>query len=91
MIRSFIYLIIALACIFYALPLIPFYNQDSLVTLFSAVWVGFALIIIGAHLNNIIDIDFKRKIELIKLEKYRLWKKEQKLLQSQSKGLRRME
>jgi len=91
MIRSFIYLIIALACIFYALPLIPFYNQNSLATLFSAVWAGFALIIIGAHLNNLIDIDFKRKIELIKLEKYRLWKKEQKLLQSQSKGLRRME
>ena len=90
MIRSFFYLIIALAIVFYALPLVPFVSQDLSASLFSIVWTTLALIIIGAHLNSLIDLDLKRRINLIKLEKYRLWKKEQKLLQSQPKSFRRM-
>lgn len=90
MIRSFFNLIIALAIVFYALPLVPFFSQNSLASLFSMVWVTFALIIIGAHLNSLIELDLKKRINLIKLEKYRLWKKEQKLLQSQPKSFRRM-
>lgn len=90
MVRSFFYLIITLASVFYALPLIPFSSNDLVARLFSIVWIIFALLLIGVHLNILIDIDFKRRIDFIKLEEYRNWEKEQKLLQSQIKDFRRM-
>lgn len=90
MVKSFFYLIIVLASVFYALPLIPFSSQDISARLFSIVWITFALLLIGTHLNILIDIDLRRRIDFIKLREYRNWEKEQKLLHSQTKNFRRM-
>ncbi len=90
MVKRLFYLIITLAIVFYALPIIPISSQQVLPKMFSIVWIAFALLIIGAQLNSLLDLDEKKRKDLIKLERYKTWKKEQRILKSQAKSYRRM-
>lgn len=49
--KHVVYLILALAMLVYALPLISFDPGAGWVSLFGAVWAGFTFLVIGAHLH----------------------------------------
>ncbi|MFT9486390.1 MAG: hypothetical protein ACH0QD_03335 [Tepidibacillus sp.] len=80
--KTIIYLILTLAVIFYAIPRVPLFDSSSLAKAFSIVWFFFALLILGAHLDHLLGLDEEKRIRLAHLEKVRLWRKEQHLLQS---------
>lgn len=70
-----LYLILALAMLVYALPLISFQPGAGWISLFGAVWAGFAFLVIGAHLHFILGVneDKQRALDAIRLEKYKEW------------------
>lgn len=83
MLKSMIYLILSLATVFYALPRFQFLSNDFGLSLFSIAWVLFALIVVGAHLDHLLQIDEGKRKRLAQLKKYEMWKREQKIWKSQ--------
>ena len=59
----------------YALPSISFSGGFSWVSLFGAVWAGFALLVIGSHLYYLIGVDEAKQkaLDEIRKEKLRQW------------------
>ncbi|WP_059054371.1 hypothetical protein [Paenibacillus senegalimassiliensis] len=84
--KNVIYLILALAMLVYALPLISFEPGAGFVSWFGAVWAGFAFLVIGAHLYFILGVSEEKQRELDKIRraKYREWQ-----LQWQERGEQR--
>ncbi|MCT2197478.1 hypothetical protein M3G15_20400 [Paenibacillus sp. p3-SID1389] len=70
-----VYLILALAMLVYALPMISFEPGAGWVSVFGAVWAGFAFLVIGAHLHFLLGVNEEKQRELdrIRREKYREW------------------
>lgn len=60
LIRSISYLIIAFFIVLYGLPRLPLLHVHSTAFTFSIIWLGFALLIIGAHLYQIIHLRERR-------------------------------
>lgn len=85
MIKTLIYFIFSLAAVFYALPRLPFLSENQTATFFSAIWLLFALLIVGAHLDHLLGLDEEKRKRLTKLKKYQLWRKEQKILKMQTR------
>lgn len=52
--RSISYLILAFLLVLYALPRLPLLSGKTEAVTFSVIWLGFALLIIGAQLYQII-------------------------------------
>ncbi|GED13901.1 hypothetical protein [Aneurinibacillus migulanus] len=60
--RNISYLIFAFVLVFYGLPRLPLLVDQTEAVLFSAVWLGFALLIIGANLYQIIGEREERNV-----------------------------
>jgi len=83
MLKSLIYLIFSLAILFYALPRINFFINNPAAKVFNIVWLIFALLIIGAHLDHLLGLDEEKKKHLAFLKKYHLRERDQKILEIQ--------
>ena len=62
LIRSISYLIIAFFIVLYGLPRLPLLHGHSTALIFSMIWLGFALLIIGANLYQIIQLRERRDV-----------------------------
>jgi len=82
--KSIVYFILSLALLFYGVPRIPMFDADDKGLLFSAVWLFFALLIVGAHLDQLIGLD-EEKRDGLKLKKVQRLKKEQEVFHIQRK------
>lgn len=73
--KHFMYLIIALAMLVYALPMISFEPGAGWISAFGAVWALFAFLVIGAHLHFILGVNEEKqqKLEEVRRAKYREW------------------
>lgn len=73
--KHVVYLILALAMLVNALPLISFEPGAGWISLFGVVWAGFAFLVIGAHLHFILGVNEEKQRELDKIRraKYREW------------------
>ena len=87
LLKSIIYLILALATVFYALPKLNFTSGDLEVKLFSIFWIIFALLIIGAQLDYLLILDEDKRRRTLRRKKYLLWKREQRVLTANSNKL----
>ncbi|NWL88456.1 hypothetical protein DMN77_12755 [Paenibacillus sp. 79R4] len=56
-----VYLILALAMLVYAIPLIKFQPGGDFVSWFGIVWAAFALLIIGAHLHFLLGVNEEKQ------------------------------
>ncbi|MGM0880057.1 MAG: hypothetical protein ACQEXQ_03345 [Bacillota bacterium] len=79
--RHLLYLLIALAMLIYALPRLELNAPWDWTSVFGLVWVGFALVVITAHVNALLlmDDEKRKEMERIKRAKALLW--ERRLLQ----------
>lgn len=70
-----LYLLIALGMLIYALPSISFADGFSWVSMFGAVWAGFALLVIASHMYILIGVDEakEKQLEAIRKQKMRQW------------------
>lgn len=69
------YLVMALAMLVYALPMISFRDGATFVTVFGMVWAAFAFLVIGAHLYYLLGVneEKERALDAIRREKVRQW------------------
>ncbi|GJM71163.1 hypothetical protein HMSSN036_33790 [Paenibacillus macerans] len=70
--KHVVYLILALAMLVYALPLISFDPGAGWVSLFGAVWAGFTFLVIGAHLHFLLGVSEEKQRELDKIRRAKL-------------------
>lgn len=70
-----VYLILALAMLVYALPMITFTSGATFVSIFGIVWAAFAFLVIGAHLYYLLGVneEKERALDTIRREKARQW------------------
>lgn len=80
MFKSILYLILSLTVVFYALPRIPLIHTQFEAQLFSGIWLVFALLILGAHLDQLLGLDEEKRKRLQRLKHVRLREKEQELI-----------
>ncbi|WP_334073939.1 hypothetical protein [Paenibacillus sp. A14] len=74
-IKHVVYLILALAMLVYALPMISFKPGAGWVSIFGAVWAAFAFLVIGAHLHFILGVneEKQRALDAVRRAKLREW------------------
>ncbi|WP_211746809.1 hypothetical protein [Paenibacillus sp. Marseille-Q4541] len=70
--KHVIYMLIAGGMILYALPNLSFTGWNAA---FSATWLGFALLVIGANLHFILGVDEEKKkaLDRVRRSKLRQW------------------
>ncbi|MCL6458682.1 MAG: hypothetical protein K6T85_11810 [Gorillibacterium sp.] len=79
----------------YAVPQLRIGEGWTLPTIFGILWLSFALIIIAAHLHDIIGVGEETRAELKKISRMKRWQLEQRLsgrsgiIQATSKLVRR--
>lgn len=71
------FMLLALAMLIYAIPIISFDRGNGWISLFSVVWVSFAFLVIAAHWHVILGVDEEKKkaldrVRLLKLEQWQL-------------------
>jgi len=88
MLKTIIYFIISLAILFYAIPRIPLFHADFAAQLFAFAWLFFALLVVGAHLDQLLFLDEEKRNQIAKIKAYKRWKREQEILHLQQKGRR---
>lgn len=74
---NLLYLCIALGMLMYAIPRLEVGSGLTLPTVFSIVWIGFALLIIGAQLHYILGVDEDTRKELVKVKQMKRWQMQQ--------------
>ncbi|WP_246313415.1 hypothetical protein [Paenibacillus foliorum] len=84
--KNIMYMGLALGMLFYAVPRMDIRSGFTLPTIFGIVWVMFALVIIAAHLHEILGVDDETKRELAKVKHMKKWQLEQ-MLQGKRKML----
>ncbi|MFE5318806.1 hypothetical protein ACFQ88_08860 [Paenibacillus sp. NPDC056579] len=75
--KHVIYLGLALAMLFYAVPRLDLHAESMLQTVFGIVWIVFSLVVIAAHLHELIGVDEESKQEMAKIKKMKKWQLEQ--------------
>ena len=70
-----LYMLLALAMLLYALPMITFSSGDIWISVFGVVWVLFAFLVIAAHWHVILGVDEEKKkaLERIRQAKFQQW------------------
>ncbi|RUT29521.1 hypothetical protein EJP77_14165 [Paenibacillus zeisoli] len=87
--KNVIYMLIALAMLIYALPMISFKPGAGWVSVFGMVWAAFAFLIIGAHLHFLLGVDAEKQRALDQIRKAKLmdWQRKWAGEKKESQGL----
>jgi hypothetical protein len=70
---------ITLGMLFYSLPQLDIHAVMTAPTVFAIVWIGMALLIVAAHLHQILGVDEEQKQELKRIKRMKKWQVEQLL------------
>jgi hypothetical protein len=82
--KNKVYFVMAIAMLVYAVPRLQIGQGWTLPTIFSIVWLFFALIIIAAHLHSIFKVEKDEEEALNQIKQMRRLQM-QRLLQNRSK------
>lgn len=77
--KSVMYMGLALGMLFYAVPRLDIRSGLTLPTVFGVIWVLFALMIVAAHLHELIGVDERKKQEIGRVKRMKGWQMEQML------------
>lgn len=61
--KNVIYMSLALGMLFYSIPLLTFSGGLTLQTVFGIIWIAMALLVVAAHLHEILGVDEEQKKE----------------------------
>ncbi|WP_433943873.1 hypothetical protein [Paenibacillus sp. SN-8-1] len=84
--KNIMYLLIALAMLIYALPMISFKPGAGLVSVFGMVWAAFAFLVIGAHLYFLLGVDAEKQRALDQIRKAKLMEWQRKWTREKEEG-----
>ena len=77
--KNVVLLSFALGMMIYAVPRIHIGDGWTLPTIFGLVWLGFALLVVAAHLHEILGVDEERRRQMNRIKRLRRWQLEQLL------------
>jgi hypothetical protein len=80
------YLGLSLGMLFYAVPKLDMENGWTVPTIFGLLWVAFALLVVAAHLHEILGVEEEAKRQVAMVRRMKKWQFEQ-LLQGKRKLL----
>lgn len=69
----------AFGLLLFALPRLEMGQGLTLPSLFGAVWLGMILLVIGAHLHEMLGVDEETRQEMDRIREYRRWRRGQRL------------
>ncbi|CAG7631088.1 hypothetical protein ACFQI7_17145 [Paenibacillus allorhizosphaerae] len=75
--KNLVYMAIALGMILYAVPRIDLSGGLTLPTVFGLAWIAFALLVVAAHLHELLGVEQETKRELVKIKRMKRWQLEQ--------------
>ncbi|MCZ8518358.1 MULTISPECIES: hypothetical protein [Paenibacillus] len=75
--RSLLYLGLSLGMLLFAVPRLDFGGGWSLPSVFGVVWCAFALLLVAAHLHELLGVEEETKRELLKVKRMKRWQLEQ--------------
>ncbi|WP_338043659.1 hypothetical protein [Paenibacillus hamazuiensis] len=84
--KNIVYMAIALGMLFYAVPRLDIGEGMTLPNVFGITWICFALMVIAAHLHEILGVDEEARKEMSRVKKMKKWQFEQ-MLQGRRKML----
>ncbi|MFH5185666.1 hypothetical protein ACHHV8_25140 [Paenibacillus sp. TAB 01] len=84
--KPIIYMGLTLGMMFYAVPRLNILGESKLATLFGVGWIFFALVIIAAHLHELLGVEEEAKKQIAKVRRMRRWQFE-KTVQGKGKML----
>jgi hypothetical protein len=77
--KNVIYMSLAIGMLFYSVPQLEIGQGPTLPAIFGIVWVCLALLVIAAHLHEILGVDEEQRKELLKVKRMKKWQMEQTL------------
>lgn len=77
--KNVIYMSAALGMLFYSVPRLELTEVLSLQGIFSIIWVCMALLVVAAHLHQLLGVDEEKRRELKRIKKMKRWQLEQAL------------
>lgn len=75
--KSVAYMSVALGMLIYAVPRLEIGQGFTAATVFSIVWIGFALLTVAAHLHRILGVDEETRQELARVRRHARMRREQ--------------
>ncbi|NEW07774.1 hypothetical protein GK047_17375 [Paenibacillus sp. SYP-B3998] len=75
--KNVVFMSLALGMLFYSVPQLTFREGLTLPMIFSAAWLGMALLVIAAHLHHILGVDEEKRKELNRIKRMKKWQLEQ--------------
>lgn len=85
-IRNLIYMGVTLGMLIYAVPQLNFSEGVTTATVFGVTWIAIALLVVAAHLHELLGVEEETRRELLKVKKMKRWQLEQ-MLQGRRKVL----
>lgn len=84
--RTVLYFVLAVGMLIYALPRLSIGQGWTEETIFSAAWIGMALLIIAALLYELFGVDEKAEEDLKAIRRYRYWRLQQKIIEQSQRN-----
>ncbi len=72
-----VYMAVALGMLIYALPQLEIGQGLTAPTIFGILWICLALLIIAAHLHELLGVDAEMKQRMAQVERMKAWQMEQ--------------
>ncbi|MHA0857778.1 hypothetical protein [Paenibacillus sp. CMAA1364] len=73
---NFLYMLLALVMLMYALPIISFDSGNALISIFGVLWGTFAFLVIGAHWHVILGVGEEKKRQLAQIRQTKSFEKQ---------------
>ncbi|MEC0246116.1 hypothetical protein P4H65_10000 [Paenibacillus chitinolyticus] len=87
--KNVIFMSLALGMLLYSVPRLDIGGGFTLPTVFGAIWICFALLIIAAHLHELLGVDEETRQEIVRVKRMKRWRMEQRLQGKKMLGLRK--
>lgn len=78
-IKNILFIGLTLGMLIYAVPKLNAGLDWSLESVFGLGWIAFALLVVAAHLHQLLGVEEETKRELLKVKRMKRWKLEQAL------------
>ncbi|MEK8126794.1 hypothetical protein WMW72_02625 [Paenibacillus filicis] len=75
--KNIVYMALALGMMAVAVPKIHLTDWTSLSTIFGVVWMVFALLIVAAHLHELLGVEEEKKRQLLRIKRMKRWQLQQ--------------
>ncbi|MNI88834.1 hypothetical protein D3C73_1461660 [compost metagenome] len=78
--KNLLYMCVALGMLIYAVPRLSMGGGLTVETVFGAVWICFALLIVAAHFHELLGVDKETKERMRQVKRMKRYRMQEKLL-----------